>query len=554
MLKKKNAAPRPERRFTDALRRSWPGAVSGLALTLSYAPLGWWWTAWIALIPLYALLSRGPGDAIATATPKPPRSSFLWGFAPGFWFGTVLFLAGMPWMSRIGFIPYVILCLLQGVPFAVLAIIAARVLPRLSPRLRPLVWAAMWVLLEASKSYGKVAFPWFLLAASQAHAVPLVQIVSVTGQWGLSFAVAAVNGLWVEAWRLRSDLDTPRRTVRRYTAIPICALLGLFVFGYWELLQIADWAMRVHLKSDTTRRVIATAQGSHRKQRAERYTMEDQQAALQTYLDLSRDIMVRSQKYIRQPDMIVWPETVAPGYLLRDRALYETVSGLARDLRTPLLVGTTDVDENGLYRNTGVLFDRNGMDQGRYDKQQLVPMGEFFLFRPVLGPIYARFPVPADDFVEGNEPGLFTVGGMDPQKAMRVGVVICYESAFPRLPAQRVRDGAQVIVQLTSDQTFDGTWEPEQHADLAVLRAVETRRNFVRAASSGVTSVIGCTGSVEESLPVLTRDALIATVLLRDDITPYVRFGDWFVAVCAGIAGWGLYRAARRAKPTPSNA
>jgi apolipoprotein N-acyltransferase len=517
-----------------------PAAVSALLLTLAFAPLGWWWTAWLAVIPWYVTLQG--------------RASLYRAARTGFGFGVILFLVGMFWMNEIGAVPWFVLACIQAIPFALLGMLSAALLPRLPAWARPVAFAALWTLLEFGRSYGRYAFPWFLLSTSQVQNLPILQLVSVTGQWGLSFCLALANGFFGEAWlasrRSKSGVQTRRLSIAAVAIPAVLYVSGLFVMDTVE-------------KSDANlpSRLVGAVQGAFDK---ESYSdAETRERVLTTYLNLTRDAVVQAQgtgsggpNATAQPQglaFVAWPETVVPGYISRDPYLRGTLSQTARALRTPLLVGAPEVDDEGNWLNTAYLFDRNGLERERYDKNQLVPIGEFFPLRELLGTIYAQYNVPEKDHAPGTRLGVMQIGGLLGETQMRVGTIICYESVFPRWARDDVRDGAQMIALLTSDQTFGTSAGPQQHADIATVRAVETRRWLVRAAATGVSEFLNPVGRIRDSLPLMKRGVLIHAVTLRDDKTLYVRWGDWVLWVCAGITVGCVIAARRSGRSVPES-
>lgn len=515
-----------------------PAALSALLLTTSFAPFGWWWVAWLAIVPFYISLRQ------TTGVYRSGRRGFV--------FGVVLFLIGMFWMNEIGAVPWFALACIQGLPFTLLGLVAAALLPRLPVWARPLAFAALWTLLEFGRSYGRLAFPWLLLSSSQTHNLPILQFVSLTGQWGLSFCVALVNGLLGEAWISLRQTEPRARTIKLTfvgIAVPLCLYLsGLAVMNAVEKSE-----------AGLPTRVVAAAQGAFSKESYQESGTRER--VLTAYLNLTRDAVMQGQGGERGADgqphglsFVAWPETVVPGYISRDLYLRGVLSQTARSLRTPLLIGAPEIDDDGNWLNTAYLFDRSGLQRERYDKNQLVPVGEFFPLRELLGPIYARYGVPDKDHAAGTRLGVMDVGGPSAGTKMRVGTIICYESVFPRWTREDVRQGAQVIALLTSDQTFGTSAGPQQHADIATVRAVETRRWLVRAAATGVSEFLSPTGQIRDSLPLMQQGVLVHAVTLRDDKTLYVQFGDWVLSFCVGILVVSAIAARRSVPSAPKSA
>ena len=505
----------------DRLLAAGAAFVSGTLLALGFAPLRWWWLAWLALAPFYVALNYS-------------RPILDRGWSVGFSFGLGLFLVGMYWMSEIGVLAWLLLSVIQALPFAMFGAILVYLWRFLSPRrtpddgpatllwLRPFVFAALWVALEWARTQGRYAFPWFPLAATQVTALPLLQILTITGQWGVSFAIALCGGLIGEAWKGRQGVRW-KTAARLGGAVFIMGFLA--VVGFLRIYLVKEMDEK---DSDLRFLNVGVAQGCYPN------AAENQ---LTVYLNLSRDIVAASAK--NPADVILWPETACPQDLVHSAPTREVIAEFARSATVSLLVGNETIDGKGRF-NSAILMNPQGYLTGRYDKIQLVPMGEFFLFRPLLRAVSDRY-IPEDDMVPGDKPGVVTISGKsDNNKNIPMGVIICYESAFPARVRATVRNGAQCIALITNDETFGVTAGPYQHADFAILRAIETGRYLIRAAHTGTSRLIDTTGIIQQSLPIMQRGFLTGRVVLNDQRTIYVAFGDWFVVVCALIAALPL--------------
>jgi apolipoprotein N-acyltransferase len=515
-LRVSDSAASPASRLRTLLARFGPLLAafgSGLLLTLAFPPVAAWPVAWIALAPLYVALSRDP---------RPWKA-----FGRGYAFGFALHFFGMDWMGEIGAVPWVVLSLIEATWFGLFAMFAA-VLTARQPRawVRPLVFAAFWVCIEYARHVGSYAFPWFVLAATQVRATALLQIIEFTGQWGLSFAIALTGGLLGESWLSLRQAKRQEAGLRAGLAVAVPLVVAFL--GVYPRIKMGV------RESDSQKCILALAQGS--VQKAAVYNDAYRAEAMGAYDSLTRTAATA----IDRPDIVIWPETVVPGYLLRDSVLYQQVTTLARDAQTPLLVGTVDINEADQELNSAILFGPDGTRLNRYDKKQVVPLGEFFPLRGLLGSVYRTYGVPNRDLTAGTLPGTLPIDG-PANGPFRLGVLICYDDVFPIQARMRVREGAEVLTVLTSDQTFGTTAGPVQHADLAVLRAVETRRWVARAAATGVSEFIAPTGELASTLGTNQRGVLSRRVPLRHDVTLFVRWGDWFVGVCAAVvaaAGW----------------
>ena len=181
--------------------------------------------------------------------------------------------------------------------------------------------------------------------------------------------------------------------------------------------------------------------------------------------------------------------------------------------------------DGGLY-NANVAYGPDGQFQGTYAKQHLVPFGEYVPFRDELSFISELQQIPYD-FEPGHTRRMFHVAGHP------VGTVICFESAFSPLVRDYVRDGAQVIVVTHEQPVVPAIGTRAQHLALSQMRAAETARPVLHASISGITGVIDADGNVRDTSKLFVNKVTTGTVSTTTGETPYVRFGDWVVALSA---------------------
>jgi apolipoprotein N-acyltransferase len=359
-----------------------------------------------------------------------------------------------------------------------------------------------------------------------------VQIVAVTGQWGLAFALALAAGCLAESWlAFRRGGAGAFRSAGAFALPAVLLPVVLFLFGAWTL---GVNTAKVEAERDLPVREVVIVQGSAGIGRTGGGLSVARAEALRSYLDLSRQALTEAPS----ADLVVWPETPIPGgYLEQDLFLLQSLQGLVRSAGVPLVTGAIGLDKQERRYNSAFSLNASGVLADRYDKTQLVPYGEFFPLRSFLGRILASYGAPESDFVHGTRPGVFAItGSSSVNEPMRVGTLICYESAFSRLARARVRSGAQALILMTSDQTFGTTAGPFQHADMSILRAVESGRYLVRAAATGVSMIIDPQGRVRERIGMNERGFTVGAVTLRNDQTPFVRWGDWFLHMCGAVA------------------
>ena len=223
--------------------------------------------------------------------------------------------------------------------------------------------------------------------------------------------------------------------------------------------------------------------------------------------------------------LVIWPELPAPLYYYDDPEFRQAATEIAKR-HGYFLFGTVAYTSEKQPMNSALLLGPNGLEAGRYDKVNLVPFGEFV---PPLFSFVNRITHEAGDFVPGHDIKVLAAAGH------RLGVFICYESAFPNLVRQFTRKGADVLVNLSNDAYFGHSEAREQHLLIARMRAVENRRYIIRATNDGITAVIDPAGQIVRRLPSYHELAASVRFGTVESTTFYALHGDWFAWSCLGI-------------------
>ncbi|HEY3247895.1 MAG TPA: apolipoprotein N-acyltransferase [bacterium] len=412
-----------------------------------------------------------------------PRESFVLGYLSGF-LGFAIILS---WMRLFGIVPWLLLAAYLGLYIGAFAglyrwLAGGRPIVR-SVWLVPLVWTA----LEYVRSIGVFGFPWALLGVSQHAAIPVLQVARISGVYGISFLIALVNAA------LAAVVLT-----RRPAALIAPGLL---------VAAVAAWGLGA---------MPAPAQGSLRVATLQPNVpppLKFDPHAASNNLALLRNLV--GQAASAPTDLIIMPETALPSDIFGGRGLLPMLGAWARSARSTLIATSLEHGRS----NIAVAVAPSGAAVDRYDKVRLVAFAE-----------------------SGIQPGL----GHSPMSTPLgpLGVAICFESIFPEVSRDLVRDGAEVVVVITNDAWSDGTAGPLQHARFAPLRAVETGRWVIQASNSGLSEIVDPSGRIAASLPVGEPGVLRGRVTLLRTSTPYARWGDWFaqLMVVGAIAATLLRR------------
>ncbi|PYR73702.1 MAG: apolipoprotein N-acyltransferase [Acidobacteria bacterium] len=485
--------------------------VSGALLALSFPRYGHPAFAWIALVPLL----------IALATKRqPPLRAFLLGLTSGFiyftgtlyWTGTVIrTFGGIPLPAAI--LGVILLALYQGLFPALFALIVSRLIAR--GGLAALVLAdAAWVATEFFRGVVFGGFPWVLLGDSQVTVLPVAQIASVFGVYGVSFLVAFINAAIAYAM-----LTAGRR---RAVAIGSAAIV-LVAIGAWGTARIADGSL-TRMGSPIR---VGLIQANIPQQ--DKWKAGEARRIFTTYISMTRDAVTRGAEYV------IWPESAMPFMFEQDRVGQEALRALARELRVPILFGSDQEvtqPEPALY-NAAFLVTPDGKTAAVYRKIHLVPWGEFIPMKRLLffvSPLVDSF----TDFSPGTEMVLL------PVNSHLTSTAICYEVVYPSLIRQAVQAGSELLTTITNDAWYGHSSAPYQHFALASMRAIEQGRYLARAANTGVSGVVDPYGRIVRQSGIFEQDALVEQVRFLNVRTMYSRIGDVIAYVAIALVALGL--------------
>ncbi len=495
--------------------------LSGLLLSLSFPKFGHAFFAWVALAPLLIALFRAPGGWAAA------RLGYVTGAsaAVGILYWTSLVVVQYGGLSLpLGIGVMLLLCLAVAVFPALFAWSTARACRVLGTR-GLLVAPFVWVGTEILRAYTFFRFPWCLLGYSQHEQLPVIQIASVTGVYGVSFVVALASSVLafvaVEASR------TARRTALSALAgvLALVTGTGLVALG------------RPVAESGRVRAALVQASITQ----LDKWDPGKELENLEVHLRLSREAAAQGATFL------VWPESAVPFYFDHSPPIAEKLRGFTRETQTTLLFGNDDVldrppDPPQLWVGAKMLGP-DGTLLYRYHKNRLVPFGEYVPMKPVLtlgGRFAARLVRNVADFVPGHEATTGTVDGHG------VGTSICYEAIFPDFVRQFSRNGAELLVNVTNDGWYGTTSAPYQHFSMAAFRAVENRKWLLRAANTGISAFVDPRGRVVARTGLFEKRALPGDAIFVPGLTFYARFGDVFGWTCLALAAltvqWSFWR------------
>ena len=500
------------------------GSASGLLYWSCIPPTDILLAAWICLIPCFVAAFYLPMRALVSAAAV---AGIVSGLGRVYWIADTLVQYGeVPELAAL--ITNGLLILYLGLYWIGFFWFCAKI--DVESVLFPWIAASAWVFTEWLQSWVISGFPWALLGYSLHRSDLLLQSASLAGIYGLSFIVVLVNATLFQLIvvryryreRIRGRLSGPLWHV---LLAPSLFLVGALLYGGYRT-QGPEQAPGSTLK-------IGIVQGNVTQDW--KWKPDHLQLTVSRYIALTRELASESDF-----DLIIYPETALPMYF-RDplRAPYaRQVTALARELQTPLLVGSLEgsrTDPDAEVFNRAFLVDGLGEIVDHADKVHLVPFGEYmplpFIFEYLDG-----LTAESGRFTAGAEHRTVTLDGEE------FGVFICFEAVFPEITRALVQRGATVLVNMTNDAWFGRSAAPYQHFAMAVVRAVETGRPVVRAANTGISGLVTARGEVVATSALFATTTMALDVSPGREITPYVRFGDTFVALCAGLLLFSVWR------------
>jgi apolipoprotein N-acyltransferase len=378
------------------------------------------------------------------------------------------------------------------------------------PFLQVVVMAFLWCVREWAQTLNWTGVPWGRLALGQATMPVMLQTARWFGPYIVTFVIVLVSGCIAYAL-LHTDC-------RR-----LCAIVGVGVFALQLTLGSVILLTDAGRSTDKTVRVVAI-QGNIGT--ADKWTVPAAEC-YEVYYTLAE------QAAKAGADLIVWPETAVPANLAEYFSGMERLSALAKEYEVTLLLGTFVGAKEGDYNAILRIDEQGNLAQEFYAKRRPVPFGEYVPLRPlfeIVFPPLLELSQLAEDVIPGKDSRVFDTA------VGNIGSLICFDSIYEALALDSARDGAELLCISTNDSWFFDSAAVHMHNAQAKLRAIETGRYVVRAANTGVSSVITPTGKEVTRLEALEQGIVMAEVELRSDMTLYARIGNWWIYLCLGVS------------------
>ena len=462
---------------------------AGIISVLAFSPFHLWWASIISLSLLYLLHQQNHCQA----------------FKSGYLYGLGMFGFGTSWVFNslydFGEAPFIAAAAITVVSILVLSVFPALVLKvhaklcsSANVWMSLVVFAALWALFEWLRSWVLTGFPWLLIGHSLVDS-PLAGIIPIFG----TFAGSALIAFLAASAAALIYLS-------REQLIKSAIGLGVLLIACLYTTSI-EWTSKIGERPVTVSAVQANIPFEMKWDKSRRHEV------YQAYVDLT------SKHW--DSDIVLWPETAIPTFhRVANKDFIPSFERQLKENNTELLSGVFTY-EPGTERIFNSLVTL-GSELQIYNKQHLVPFGEYLPLRWIFEFFRSIVVIPMSDLSPGQGTSVLTLKGIP------VGVSICYEAAFGE-EIRRALPEAQLLMNVTNDAWFGNSLAPHQHLQIARTRALETGRYMLRAANTGVSAVIDPKGQIMAESGQFVDQVVTGEVWPMRGSTPFIIWGNWVI-------------------------
>lgn len=452
-------------------------------------------------------------------TRKEPKAAFRSGYVMGF-FWAVLTLF---WIASNTFAGAALAISINPLHYAIVWWLFRKIHQR-SQTLALWSFPVLWTAAEFLRHFSDLRFNWMNIAHTQTYYLPFIQFIEWTGYLGITLLLGYMSVLLYIVFYKKQNL------IRNLIGLSILIILPL-LYGGFRLSALGG-------KNFPTLKVGVVQPN-----------MDPFQKWDSQFQDSTFTILKNSTYELNDADLVVWPETATPFYLRYKPNYLFQVYHIVDSLNIYLITGTPDVkyvdNDNYVTYNSAFFFSPHRRDFESYNKIALVPAAESMPFKNAF-PFLRELDVGGGDFFAGDEFKVFTIkanlrehrikGSLRKNSLsnseVKVSTVICFDSVFPHIVRQFVKNGARILTIITNDAWFGNTSGPYQHAQYAVLRAIENRVSIARSANTGISMFIDPIGKKHEIAGLQKQAEIIYDLPVTQNLTFYSRHGEWLGILC----------------------
>ncbi|MEO5930877.1 MAG: apolipoprotein N-acyltransferase [Candidatus Kapaibacterium sp.] len=536
--------------------------LSGLLLGVAYPPNPVGLLGSIGLVPLLIAIDRA----------KSYKQLFRWSYSSLLIFSALSSYWVGSWQARADpflMISCVLLIIIHPF-FFIVPLFFYRAVRLRTSRLFALAFLPfLWCGGEYLHALSDASYPWLTLGNTQTYNLYFIQFIEFTGVWGLSFLLLVQNSVVAAMVFALGDPPADQSRIFKVGAVVLAlTLVPPFLYGFYVLGEAKG-----HIPGKGLTVTVVQPNVDPWDKWNSNGEGEDQ---------IARNAGISERSLKEHPtQMFLWSETAIPypvsqpGFEARRDELRRAIDSLGVPVLTgfpdymeypdkatappsshvivrPNGTGGTDTIRFDNFNSAGLFLPGIGLKDAAYHKMQLVPFGERI-------PFIDNFPslmnmlswgVGISTWGKGERITTFAVpvnGGV-----AHAASVVCFESVYPNVVRKFVDSGANFLTIITNDGWYQGTPGPRQHERFAIMRAIETRRAIARSANTGISCFVSPYGIISDETEEGIPTTITATIELRDDLTLYVRWGDWWPKLCLVIAAGMFITALVRRVSVPS--
>lgn len=379
-------------------------------------------------------------------------------------------------------------------------------------RMYIILFPALWIVIEYLRTLGDMSFPWELSGYALTPFLPLVQLASITGIYGLSFLVVLGNILIGELLQAVYRRDSIRSPLK---------LLGFFLIF---LILITLWgAFRLNKYKRFEKNIRISLIQNNMDQ-----AHWENRISLDTAMAITEEMVFVAAN--DKPEMIVFPESGIYCYLERHRQRRRQVLLWSESVGIPFILGTLHFErerDNPYYKykvyNAVFYLDTGSTVFEHYYKIKLLPFSEALPFEGYF-PILSRLNLGESDFHRGSEEMFFRI-----HDTVFPAPFVCYEIIYPDFVRRRVKAGTNLFVNITNDGWFGHSTAAFHHASMARMRTIENGVSLARCANSGISMFVDPVGRIQSKTKLYARSVLTDEITYETIPTFYVKLGDWII-------------------------
>ena len=481
-------------------------SLLGAIQVFAFAPFQQWWVLYPSFVGLFLLLKQ---------VHLQQQKLFLVSFV----FNLSMFIATIHWiyvsMDLFGGMPAFVSVALIVVLCAYLALFPSLAL-WLTFKIKSnsmavkllLILPSAWLIMDFLRGWVLTGFPWAYLGYSHID-TPFVGFAPILGVQGMTLAIL----LTCSALTLL--------VLKQSKSFALGLILFLTVSGF-ALKKLSFTELQAPIK-------VALVQGNI--DQAKKWEPNHLSPSLRKYLALSgiQNELQTDPELIHKNELIIWPESAIAALELNMQPFLQSLSNALKTNEQSLITGIISYNkESNQYFNSIIMLGDlpegegySNVSPNRYQKHHLLPIGEFVPFEDLLRPLAPYFNLPMSSFHRGGE-----VQRNLQAHGTTLASALCYEIAFPELLRKNIHHDTGMILTVSNDAWFGSSIGPDQHLQIARMRAIEFGRPVLRSTNTGITAIYNTVGEEVGRLPTFEDAVLREEVQPAYGETPYQRMGQ----------------------------